>query len=448
MTGSFFARDEYTATSSQTDFTISFPYLSATHVEVYVDGVEQTEGADDDYTIVGSSTVRFNSGLTGGETVVLLRNSSRSTRLVDYASGADLTEEDLDTDSLQAFYLVQEAIDAADNALGVGTTGLWDAGGVRITELDEPVDGPDAATKAYVDEVLATTGNLPASAETEDGDILSVTVEGTVAWAELSEATIPDGLIDAGMIATGAVGNAELGDGAVDEEHFAEEAVGSADIQAGVVDEVHFAEEAVATADIEDAAVTLAKFDPTAGTEGQFLTNEEATSVVWSAAPESGVPAKLTSPTTVGVTTFVSIEPAGVTGRTAWRILLNGVSSDNAGASIQLQVNDDSSAVAGNYETARNGADTTVTGAWDLTPNSAGIFDGWIDIWVDASGFYLLNSHLLIRGITPVDQLSFGKWAGTFGTGFTGFTLSVDAGNFDGGTYQVFALPEKEYSFA
>ncbi len=109
-----FARDVSVASGAQTDFTISFPYLLNAHVTVFVDTVLQTEGAGNDYTIVSTTIVRFNSGMAGGEAVVLERSTSRSTRLVDYQTASTLTEDDLDNDSLQAFYMAQEAFDQAE----------------------------------------------------------------------------------------------------------------------------------------------------------------------------------------------------------------------------------------------------------------------------------------------------------------------------------------------
>ena len=190
---------------------------------VYVDGVLQTQGADDDFTISGGSVI-FNTALESGDAVDIIRDTSQSTRLVDYAAGADLTEDDLDTDSMQAVYMAQEALDQAEASLPLIYNETYDAGSVRIVEVADPTGAQDAATKEYVDEVLLEEGNLPASTETEDGDVLAVTAEGVAAWVELSEAYVPDGLIDAGMLA----------DNAVDEEHIVANAVTSAEVDSTV----------------------------------------------------------------------------------------------------------------------------------------------------------------------------------------------------------------------
>lgn len=283
-----FARDVYTATEEQTDFTITFPYIDQEHVEVSQAGTTLTE--DTDFTIVSGTTVRLTAEATAGDTVVIVRKTSQSTRLVDYATASTLTEEDLDNDSLQAFYLAQEAIDAVALGLGVDVNDLWDAVGKRITEVGEPTADADAATKAYVDEVLVEAGNAPASSEATDGMVLVTTTEGDVEWAELAEAYIPDGLIDAGMLAALTITEAEM----------ANESVTGTQLEDASVNEEHFV----------TGGFPLTAFDATAGTEGQVLKNEEGTSVAWGAGGGAGLKSMQVF-STPGA--FEWARPAGVT---------------------------------------------------------------------------------------------------------------------------------------
>lgn len=177
-----FARDSYTAVGTDPEnFTITFPYLVEADVKVFVNGVQKTQNTD--YAIVSGTTVRFSAAtsvLSGGETVVIQRKTNQTARLVDYQSGANLTEEDLDNDSLQAFYMAQEAIDIADTALGLGTNDLWDANSTIIDNVGTPTAGDHAATKAYVDSVVVGTGNTPNPDAADIGSPLIAT--STTAW--------------------------------------------------------------------------------------------------------------------------------------------------------------------------------------------------------------------------------------------------------------------------
>jgi hypothetical protein len=111
---SYLARNEYTGNGSTTDFTVSFSYLTSTHVKVYLDGALKTLTTD--YTWVNSTTIRMNSAPASSSSLSIRRDTSSAARLVDYVSGSSLNEDDLDEDSLQAFYLAQEAIDGGTSA--------------------------------------------------------------------------------------------------------------------------------------------------------------------------------------------------------------------------------------------------------------------------------------------------------------------------------------------
>jgi hypothetical protein len=154
-----FARDVYTAGAAQTDFTISFPYLDEVDVLVYVNGALQTSGTD--YNIVTTTIVRFVSGQTSGDTVVVQRATSQTTRLVDYATASTLTEEDLDNDSIQAFYMAQESIDKANTALPLGTTEEWDFGNKQSENVPTPTSGDSVVNKTYVDGLVVAAGAVP-----------------------------------------------------------------------------------------------------------------------------------------------------------------------------------------------------------------------------------------------------------------------------------------------
>ncbi len=187
-----FARDSYTATGGQTDFTISFPYLAAADVNVYVNGTALDQDSDADtgsFQIISSTTARIGAGLTVDDAVVIVRTTSQNARLVDYASGSTLTEEDLDDDSLQAFYMAQEAIDQAGTAMGLGSDDQFDATSLRITNVATPTASTDAATKGYVDAASIAAGNVPTPDNPGDDNYVLVANGGTFDWAAFDAST-------------------------------------------------------------------------------------------------------------------------------------------------------------------------------------------------------------------------------------------------------------------
>ena len=89
---------EYTGNGSTTTYAIPFPFLEDAHVIAEVNGVTTS------ITVSGGNAV-FSSAPASDAVIRISRSTSPTTRLVDYTSPSTLTEEILDTDSLQAFTL-------------------------------------------------------------------------------------------------------------------------------------------------------------------------------------------------------------------------------------------------------------------------------------------------------------------------------------------------------
>lgn len=200
-----YAYDTYTASASQTDFTITFPYIEASHVTVYVNGVLQTEGSANDYTIVTTTTVRFNTGLSSGDVVELIRSTSPSTRIVDYASASSLTEDDLDNDSLQAFYMAQEALDdGTEKHLAQTYDGQWDFQSLQSTNVPAPTANDSVATKLYVDTATSAAGYTPIPENPADDNKFLQANGGTFSWVTFLTSMITDVVADVKTFLTSA----------------------------------------------------------------------------------------------------------------------------------------------------------------------------------------------------------------------------------------------------
>lgn len=139
------SRVTYNGDGVTTQRVVPFPFLDRTHVTVFVDGVSTA------FTWINDGLVSISPAPANGTLILIKRATSPTARLVDYIAGS-LGEEELDTDSLQAFYLAQESVDAAESGIIEDVTdGKWDGQGKVLKDIGDPTSPQDVVTKAYGD---------------------------------------------------------------------------------------------------------------------------------------------------------------------------------------------------------------------------------------------------------------------------------------------------------
>lgn len=138
---SYYSLVKLRGATGQSLFAFDFPYLKREDVRVFVDGTAVS------FTFTSPNTIELVNPLTKASDVVIRRFTETGRRLVDYNSVAELTEEVLDMDSLQAFYIVQEALDTATDSVVADIQGNWDAKHGRIINVADPIDDTDAMNR-------------------------------------------------------------------------------------------------------------------------------------------------------------------------------------------------------------------------------------------------------------------------------------------------------------
>ena len=138
----------YTGNGSTTQYAVSFTYRDQADITVTINGVATTA-----FTYNASGTqITFNTAPASASAIEIRRTTSQASRLVDYAAGSVLTENDLDTDSNQAFFMGQEAIDNANDRILLDSSDFqWDATNKRIKNVSDPTANQDAVTKNYLE---------------------------------------------------------------------------------------------------------------------------------------------------------------------------------------------------------------------------------------------------------------------------------------------------------
>lgn len=124
----------YSATVAQTEFTVTFEFVSGTHVKLEIDGVAST-----DFTLSGTTLTYTGPSLASGTAVRIYRVSpiTLADQAVDYTSGAVLTEANLEDSRNQLLYRLQEDDDIRK---------LQPRGVVRVSGTPDAVIGNTSAT--------------------------------------------------------------------------------------------------------------------------------------------------------------------------------------------------------------------------------------------------------------------------------------------------------------
>lgn len=139
------------ADGSTSTFSVPFLYLNKNHVHVFIDGVETF-----DFTWVTEATISLNTTPPAGSIVTIQRITPKDSRNVDFQNGSALNPDNLDLDSNQLLYIMQENSDKADESLRIDTDNKWDAQGRVIKNVGDPVDDEDFLNKGVADQFLAS----------------------------------------------------------------------------------------------------------------------------------------------------------------------------------------------------------------------------------------------------------------------------------------------------
>ena len=257
----------HTGNASAGPFSISFSYLSEDEIDVTVGGVLKTKTTH--YTFPSATTISFTSGNHPGNGVAIKfqRDTDVSAKKVDFQDGSVLTETDLDNNSDQILFGLQENLDVLNNDVlkrdGSQTVtgnlvfeGATDDGNETTLAITDPT-GDRTLTVPDITGTIVTTGDTGTvtSAMINNGTI----VAGDLASNSVTTAKITDANVTTAKVADDAITSAKIADNAITSAHIADGTVVAADIGANAVTASELADDAVDTAAIANSAVTNAK---------------------------------------------------------------------------------------------------------------------------------------------------------------------------------------------
>lgn len=183
-------------------FDVPCEYLSKAHVTVRVDGVLVPFSWIDTYRLQTTTAP------PSGSVVEVRRVTPRVDRLVTFTDGSTLVQSDLNTSTLQSFFLAQEAFDQGAASMAVTEDGQFSALNRRITSLANPVNAQDAVTKLWAETAMssqlvqATQKALDAAASAAQSANSAVTSDNRAASALASKNAAASSASDAAQSAS------------------------------------------------------------------------------------------------------------------------------------------------------------------------------------------------------------------------------------------------------
>jgi hypothetical protein len=148
----------YTGNGTNKLFSITFPYLNKSDIDVSLNGTIQTPTTQ--YSFANATTIEFVTAPANGATIVLNRSTNNTTLQATFFPGSSIKAADLNRDFDQVFYIAQETVNAVIKANTNALTALNTAN----TALSQSSDAVSTANTASTNASNAvTTANTAAS---------------------------------------------------------------------------------------------------------------------------------------------------------------------------------------------------------------------------------------------------------------------------------------------
>jgi hypothetical protein len=197
----------YTGNGSNKLFSITFPYLETTDVDVYLNGTLKTITTH--YTFANATTIEFVTAPANGATVLLKRSTDDTTLKATFFAGSSIKATDLNDNFDQVLYVSQEtandigsAIVTAGAAVTTANTAL-----AQSTSAVNTANTASSTASSAVSTANSAVSTANGAVTTANGAV--TTANGSVSTANSAVVTANAAVVTANS-AVAAVGNALL----------------------------------------------------------------------------------------------------------------------------------------------------------------------------------------------------------------------------------------------
>lgn len=184
----------YSSPSTTLTFTNNdLKYLETAHISLVVSNTTSGTSATFLQTDSTTFTISVDSGTTtinyaavvasfptGANKIRVTRTTPSGSMLTLYSNSSMLRSEDLNKNSDQLLYVLQEQIDQGTGSLPLLPTGVYDAGNKRITNLADGIGTGDAASWGQVNALIGGSENAPAVAQNWEFNLGATSFGGTI----------------------------------------------------------------------------------------------------------------------------------------------------------------------------------------------------------------------------------------------------------------------------
>jgi hypothetical protein len=174
----------YTGNGSNKLFSITFPYLETSDVDVYLNGVLQTA-----YSFANATTIEFVTAPANGVTVILRRTTNKETLNSTFFPGSSIKAADLNENFDQLLYISQENTDVVNNLPVTVTMLRWKktatAGQTVLTGNDD--NATNLVYTAGFEQVYLNGAHLTRNADYTASDGATITMSVALVVGDLIE---------------------------------------------------------------------------------------------------------------------------------------------------------------------------------------------------------------------------------------------------------------------
>jgi hypothetical protein len=171
----------YTGNGSNKLFSITFPYLDTSDIDVYLNGTLQTITTH--YTFANATTVEFVAAPANGAVILLDRSTDDSALQATFFPGSSIKANDLNDDFDQALYIAQETANVATTATSTAAAATSTANTALSQSAAAVSTANTASSNASAAVATANTANSNASAAVSTANTASSNASAAVSTA-------------------------------------------------------------------------------------------------------------------------------------------------------------------------------------------------------------------------------------------------------------------------